>query len=83
MALLPNTPIEAARRVAERLRKMIAQTPMPTEHGPIHISASFGVAEMDDSCLDVDTLLKYADRAAYAAKLEGRNRVSILSNEDG
>ncbi len=82
MALLPNTPIETAHLVAERLRKQIAQTPMTTDYGPIHISASFGVAQMDDSCKDFDTLLKYADRAAYGAKFDGKNRVSISGNND-
>jgi diguanylate cyclase (GGDEF)-like protein/PAS domain S-box-containing protein len=80
IALLPNTSIETARSVAERLRNRIASTPMPTDQGLIHISASFGVAEMDESCLDIDTLLKYADRAAYVAKFDGKNRVSISEN---
>jgi diguanylate cyclase (GGDEF)-like protein len=76
MALLPNTPIENARQAAERLRKQISQTPMHTDRGPIHISASFGVAELDDTCVDIDTLLKYADQAAYFAKFEGKDRVA-------
>jgi diguanylate cyclase (GGDEF)-like protein/PAS domain S-box-containing protein len=77
MILLPNIPGETARLVAERLRRLIAQTPLETDHGPILISASFGIAEMDDSCVDIDNLLKYADRAVYDAKFEGKNRVSI------
>ena len=76
MALLPNTPIESARQAAERLRIQISQTPMLTDRGPIYISASFGVAEMDDACIDVDMLLKYADQAAYAAKSDGKDRVA-------
>jgi diguanylate cyclase (GGDEF)-like protein len=81
MALLPNTPISAARLAAERLRKIIAQTPMQSDRGQIFISASFGVAEIDDSCIDIDTLLQHADRAAYSAKFEGKNRVSIRNEE--
>ena len=81
MALLPNTPIANAQIVAERLRNQIAHTAMETDRGPIHISASFGVAEIDETCLDIETLLKRADRAAYTAKIEGKNRVS-LPNDD-
>ena len=82
MVLLPNTTVDRAKIIAERLRNQIAQTPMITDHGPIHISASFGIAEMDETCLDIDTLLTYADRAAYSAKLEGKNRVSFRQNYD-
>ncbi len=82
MALLPNTPLSTARQVAERLRKNISETPIQTDQGYVHISASFGVAEMDDSCLDVDTLLIYADRAAYAAKSEGKDRVAVPHDDE-
>ena len=82
MVLLPDTPLDRAQVIAERLRKQIANTPMITDHGPIHISASFGIAEMDETCLDIDTLLTYADRAAYSAKLEGKNRVAFRQNND-
>jgi diguanylate cyclase (GGDEF)-like protein/PAS domain S-box-containing protein len=81
MALLPNTPIESARQAAERLRIQISQTPMLTDRGPIYISASFGVAEMDDTCIDVDTLLKYADQAAYNAKSDGKDRVATADED--
>lgn len=76
MALLPNTPLDGAQAVAERLRTEIANTPMTTDRGMIYISASFGVAAMDDTCLDIDTLLLHADWATYAAKSEGKNRVA-------
>ncbi len=81
MALLPNTSISGAIHIAERLRTQIAQNPTPTERGLVYISASFGAAEMDDSCQDIDTLLLYADRAAYAAKLKGKNQVSVSEDD--
>ncbi|MCU0487777.1 MAG: diguanylate cyclase [Anaerolineales bacterium] len=77
MALLPNTSISGALKTAERLRAQIAQNPTQTERGLVYISASFGAAEVDDSCQDIDTLLLYADRAAYAAKQKGKNQVSV------
>jgi len=41
---------------------------------PLGVTASFGVAELDRSGLNVDALLKRADTALYAAKEDGRNR---------
>ncbi len=81
MALLPNTSISGAIVIADRLRTQIAQNPTPTERGLVYISASFGAAEMDDSCQDIDTLLLSADRAAYSAKEKGKNQVSVPEND--
>lgn len=80
MAILPNTNIVQAIAIAERLRRIIASTPFITDRGQIHISASFGVAELDDTCPDIDTLLTHADQASYAAKYNGKNRVSTPEN---
>ena len=43
------------------------------------VTASFGVATLPDDALDVDGLLRLADRALYAAKQRGRNRVEAVS----
>lgn len=75
--LLPQTALEGSCRVAERLREVIAQTAFETGRGLLSISASFGVAELDETCPDLDTLLVRADQALYAAKSAGKNRVSI------
>lgn len=78
--LLPHTEGEGAETVADRLRETIAAYPCAvatTPNGPsgnIHITASIGVAALDpkDSW---ETLVGRADRAMYAAKRLGRNRV--------
>jgi diguanylate cyclase (GGDEF)-like protein len=80
MVLLPNTPLASALLVAERLCGIIAATPYETERGAVHVSASFGIAETDQLTQDIDTLLKYADRAAYISKNQGKNRVTILDD---
>lgn len=82
MAVLPNTPLYQAIAVAERLRNIISITPLKTDRGLIHVTASFGVAELEDSCPDVDTLFTYADRAAYTSKFDGKNRVSTQNQVD-
>lgn len=77
--LLPETDLEAARLLADRLRLAIAEHPF--EHGPVRVglSASWGVATVHPDDADIDALLDRADRALYAAKDSGRNRVCVES----
>jgi diguanylate cyclase (GGDEF)-like protein len=76
VVVLPETDLDGARRLAERLRRTIEGHPV----GEMRTSASCGVATMlpDDS---VDTLLGAADQALYQAKSNGRNRTeSVIRN---
>ncbi len=79
--LLENTDEDAASEVAERLRQTINDKPLSLERGHVTLSISAGVA-----CLcpeggdDLDTLLVLADKALYAAKSGGRNRVTRYSH---
>ena len=43
----------------------------------IKTTASFGVAAIDSSARDIESLFKHADRALYEAKAGGRNRVAV------
>ncbi|NJD88648.1 MAG: GGDEF domain-containing protein [Betaproteobacteria bacterium] len=70
--LLPDTPLEEAAGVAEKLRRAIAAFPVPLPEADIAITASFGVAEGPEP---LDRLIDRADAALYRAKREGRNRV--------
>lgn len=74
--LMPETEIEPAALLAERLRAALAALRLILISGDdVTLSASFGVSTLDaeDS---VDTLLARADAALYASKNSGRNRVS-------
>ena len=75
--LLPQTGIDQAMEVAERLRQAIAESAVMPDTGlPLHYTASLGVAWVTDGMqTNVDTLLNEADQALYAAKKAGRNRV--------
>jgi diguanylate cyclase (GGDEF)-like protein len=76
--LLPETKLKDAYNIAERLRLIIAETPIETEIGPIRTTISIGVALMDKSnTVTIDQLISRADRAMYLAKQAGRNRVVI------
>lgn len=75
-AILPESNLDEARVVAERLRAVIASTTMQTENGaPVTITVSIGVATLAGDSDSIDTLLKRADDALYLAKKSGRNQV--------
>ncbi len=72
--ILPQTGIEGAMTVAERMRRAVAEHPFPLEEaGRITISAGVGVFPGDAE--DALPLIKAADVALYEAKRQGRNRV--------
>jgi len=76
--LLPETPLERAVEVAERLRDTVARSPIAVESGlPLNITVSIGVATLKGKETNIDMLLNLADGALYRAKEGGRNRVVI------
>ncbi len=78
--LLPDTTIKNASNVAERLRVAIASLAIPAHGTVIHITASIGVAGAAAGESGLTGLLRAADRALYAAKANGRNRVTESSD---
>ncbi len=75
--MLPATDMEEAPRVAERLRKVVAETAIPAGNTfPLCITVSIGVAKTVDSN-QIEYILRKADAALYEAKNSGRNRVCI------
>jgi diguanylate cyclase (GGDEF)-like protein len=73
--LLPETPLEGAAAVAERLQRFLAASPLLVRVGhDIGATASFGVAELRPR-EGADELLRRADAALYRAKAEGKNQV--------
>lgn len=80
--LLPNTDIEMAEQLAERLRRIIRETEID---GPGALSASIGVASYPLHADGADALFLRADEALYRAKQDGRNlvRVSNLGPDGG
>ena len=74
--ILLHTELSRAIKVAERLRKAVAEHPFRTPSGHISITMSFGVAAIPHPEInDKQTLLKASDEALYRAKENGRNRV--------
>jgi diguanylate cyclase (GGDEF)-like protein/PAS domain S-box-containing protein len=81
VVLLPLTDLANARLVAERLRQEAAKVGKDAKVDGVTIS--LGVAAMDQHCKDPETLLDQADKALYAAKDSGRNRVEVFVKEQG
>jgi diguanylate cyclase (GGDEF)-like protein len=72
--LLPETGIDEAAQLAERLRRAIQEMSIRREDGQLSLTASFGVAGLAGQASLME-LVDMADQALYAAKAAGRNRV--------
>jgi two-component system cell cycle response regulator len=72
--LMPETGLQAAGIVAERIRRSVADDPVVNHGMEVYTTLSLGVAELEPDCKNLDELLKCADQALYAAKAAGRNR---------
>lgn len=74
---LPDTKLEAARLIAERIREAVMQKEFVLNGQAVHITCSFGVHTVQNKteCLTVDGIIDLADKKLYAAKMSGRNKV--------
>ncbi|MGL1958730.1 MAG: GGDEF domain-containing protein [Colwellia sp.] len=75
VALLPNTDINIAKAVAERLNEKISQHYFEGLKSEGNITASTGVSTLQHENCNFDELLNKADLAMYQAKVQGRNQV--------
>src|SRR5215211_1385256 len=74
--LLPETNLEQAKIVAERVQKAWAETPCNVEGTLIHSTVSVGVTEANHQDTSFEDILRRADRMMYKAKESGRNQVA-------
>jgi diguanylate cyclase (GGDEF)-like protein len=82
--LLPETPCLDAQHVAERIRQNISGEPVVVGGLTLKLTASIGVADLN--CGEIDgpqKMVVHADRALYAAKEAGRNRVMLAHDLEG
>ena len=75
--VLPETDLEGAELLAERLRVSLSETAHPLPTGSLHVTCSLGVAQRAAEDKDAGRLLARADEALYDAKRQGRNRVVV------
>jgi diguanylate cyclase (GGDEF)-like protein len=94
-ATLPDTGMQQAKQVAERLCKLVEQakfeeaenlyetiTGVAFDDDALKVTVSIGVATCDESCRNMEVLLDHADRAMYSVKYGGRNRIGLWNNGD-
>jgi len=77
LVLLPETPLEGAKRVADTMRRDLADTVVRWKDESIKVTASFGVTMASPSEIDSHALIGRADAALYRAKDQGRNCVRL------
>ena len=78
VVLLPETTLENAALLAERLRFNVGLIQLPfLEKDGRRLTLSCGVASYPETCSSADTLLRSADEAMYRAKEAGRDRVMV------
>ena len=78
--LMPETGVEQAQVLAERLRQWISQDTMLAEH---HITGSFGVASFPVHGYSMEDIIRVADAGMYVSKRKGGDLVSTAEELTG
>ena len=79
--LLPGADPERAAEIAERVRRAVAVTPVAVGADRLHrVTVSIGVAGLPSTCADADEMVLAADRALYASKHAGKDRVTVAGD---
>lgn len=77
MLLLPDTDLDQAISIANRICHEVASTPIITKGANIRITVSIGIVCTNAGKYSMDDLIYYADAALYQAKNLGRNRYHV------
>jgi diguanylate cyclase (GGDEF)-like protein len=75
--VLPETPLNGAMVIAERIRKKIEDYEFVAQNLTIHLTVSLGVANCPKHALTAEGLIKKADAAMYRAKELSRNSIKV------
>jgi len=79
IVMLPKASESAARAAGERIMRQVTNAVIDTHGQPVAISVSMGLATYPVMADEAESLLRNADKALYASKRAGRNRLSIYS----
>ncbi len=76
--VLPETNLEEARSLGERIRATVAESSVPIQERAIEISISMGLTLAQSGEKSIYQAMVRADKALYQSKAQGRNQVSVL-----
>lgn len=79
VVIMPDTPLDIAAKVGERLRATTADAKfaVSSNAGSIAVTVSIGIAQLDPNDQDITAFLERADESLYDAKHHGRNQVCL------
>lgn len=80
LVILPNTSLEAAQLVFQRIcQKAETLKYTATKEKAFHVTCSIGLTDCDISVKNTDSMIQRAEEALYQAKEQGRNRLCTWS----
>jgi diguanylate cyclase (GGDEF)-like protein len=82
LVILPETPLDIALQVAERLRGAVAEQVIKVNTHQVQTTISLGVVELTPEIQDLPELINEADRFMYLSKQAGCNRISFPGQEE-
>ncbi|MEM9878604.1 MAG: diguanylate cyclase, partial [Pseudomonadota bacterium] len=84
VVIMPDTSLDIAAKVGERLRALTAGSafPISADAGQLNVTVSIGVAQLEADDQNITTFLERADEALYEAKHAGRNQVRVGHRSD-
>ena len=81
--IFPETHLNLAVKVADRIREEIQNTPVRSDAGEINLTASMGASVyMKTSVLDIEDFIDSVDKYLYEAKQSGRNCICHIDYAD-
>ena len=81
--IFPETHLNLAVKVADRIREQVASQPVQTEDGEIRLTVSMGASVyMKFSILDINDFVASVDKYLYEAKQSGRNCICHIDYSD-
>ncbi len=82
LIFLPETTIEGAKILANKLRKKVEELEIKLlNKKSIHITITLGISVFDDPDKDIENILKEIDLALYKGKKEGKNRTIVFQKQ--
>jgi diguanylate cyclase (GGDEF)-like protein len=80
--ILPEASLESSFVIAERIRRMVENTPFEIGRAQVNITISMGISNFPNhQAKSKEELVKMADQALYDAKRGGRNKVCIFTEK--